>query len=343
VAEALAMLKDPDVRRRVVAAGWLAQQRVDEFQRAEVARALDPLLNDAQTREAGAKALVAWATKENVPSLLKVLDVKEGNAWRPAMSILGKLKDERAVAPLVGQMADGLRRGEAVNALRALGPMAQKQVLKSLHHKDPGVRLAVAGLLRGYNTPESDLVGQSIEDLRSTDKETRRLAADDLARRKVDENKHADASLALEPLLADADGGIRTAAVGALKVWATKDNIPALLRVLDKDPTLVDKVLDVLVKFKDDRVYVVLARCLLIPNYRAKASKGLKDMGPAAEKVVVPLLLNPDVMVRKEACHILGAIGTKASIPYLANLARRDPATSNDAKSAQRAILTSRR
>jgi HEAT repeat protein len=341
------MLKDPDVRRRRVAADWLARARVDESQRPEVSKALDPLLNDAQTREAGAQALVAWATTYNVPSLLKVLDVKEGNAWKPVMEVLGKLKDQRAAAPLVGQLNDALRRGPAASALRALGPMAQKQVIKYLHHKDVGVRMAVADLLRGYGTPESDLVGQTIADLKSTDAETRRLAVEDLAKKRLDENKHADASQALDPLLADSDTRIRSAAVQALKVWATKDNVPALTRLLNdvalKDQILGGKILDVLVQFKDDRVYAVLAQCLPIDPYRPRASKGLRGMGPAAEKVVIPLLGHGLPVVRKEACHILGAIGTRTSLQPLTLLAARDRLTANDAKRAKNAILASGR
>jgi HEAT repeat protein len=341
------MLKDPDVRRRAVAANRLARAPVEEFRRAEVARALDPLLNDAPTREAGANALVAWATKDNVPSLLKVLDVKEGFAWRPALSALGKLKDERAVAPLAGQLTEAFRRREAAEALRALGPLAQKQVIKSLHHKDFFVRQAVEDLLRSYNASEADLVGQSIEDLKSTDKETRRLAAEDLAKRKVDENKHADVSLALDPLLADADNGIRAATVQALKVWATKDNIPSLSRLLKevalKDFGLGGKVLDVLVTFKDERVYGVLAECLTIIHYRPKASKGLKDMGPPAEKAVLPLLGHTDPWVRREVCGILGAIGTRASLQPLTLLAARDKLNTREANKAKNAIIASRR
>src|SRR5262249_25018130 len=70
----VAMLRAPDTRRRQVAADWLNNRAADAVQQKEVAGALEPLLDDAQTREHGARALGKWATKDNVPSLIKVLD-----------------------------------------------------------------------------------------------------------------------------------------------------------------------------------------------------------------------------------------------------------------------------
>src|SRR5262249_47421255 len=61
------------------------------------------------------------------------------------------------------------------------------------------------------------------------DVKTCRDAAGQLSRKKqADEHRDAIA-LALDPLLADRDGGVRDMATQALKVWATRENVPALV------------------------------------------------------------------------------------------------------------------
>ena len=49
----------------------------------------------------------------------------------------------------------------------------------------------------------------------------------------------------------------------------------------------------------------------MVKDDRTSAAKALQDMGPVAEKAVVPYLSSPDWVVRGEACKILAKIGTK--------------------------------
>jgi HEAT repeat protein len=304
-----------------------------------VARALDPLLNDDKTRESGVLALERWADKDNVPSLIKMLDNMNGIIWNSAMRTLGRLQDERAAAPLAKQLTTFGRNHQAANALRALGRVAEKEVLKYLHHKDFFARTAVPGLLRGYGTTDAAILDQTVTDLESAEDQTRQLAADDLARRPLDAGKQGQVARALGGLLVDKIPAVRQAGMSALGKWATKDNVPALVTAL-QDAGLRAQAITLLGKLKDERAALPLAVLLPTPD-RPRVGRALREIGPMAQSAVITVLkATPDVAARKEAWHILGAVGTRASLPVLAQLARADRANMNDARNAIKQIQT---
>jgi hypothetical protein len=51
----------------------------------------------------------------------------------------------------------------------------------------------------------------------------------------------------------DSDADTKDAAMDALTVWATKDDVPALVGLLD-DPVLKDRVYDLLIRFRPSRI-----------------------------------------------------------------------------------------
>src|SRR5207244_1590321 len=67
----------------------------------------------------------------------------------------GALKDERAAEPLAGCLGDFQLRGHAVVALKALGPAAEKAVLRLLEHPDVGIRVRACGILQEVGTRAS--------------------------------------------------------------------------------------------------------------------------------------------------------------------------------------------
>jgi hypothetical protein len=97
--DALADLCGTDPVKQRAAARWLALQPVDAVRQNEVAGALDPLLNDPdrKTVEAGVWALRKWATRDNVPTVVALLDrtpiEKTDDVARFAMDILGIFPD----------------------------------------------------------------------------------------------------------------------------------------------------------------------------------------------------------------------------------------------------------
>jgi HEAT repeat protein len=344
VDKALAMLQDQDIRRRQVAADWLNNRAVDAARQKEVAAALEPLLDDGQTREHGSRALGKWATKDNVPALIKVLDYESGNAWQPAIDALARLKDGRAAAALATQLPNFFRKDAAGRALQAVGPAAEKDVVKYLHHKDFGARQKADQLIKGYNTKDDVLITQCVADVGATEVETKRLAAEDLAKIKPDASRKDEVARALDPLLTDTDLRVKHAAVNALaQGWAIADNALGLAKVLD-DGGVRDKALATLVTLKpveNDQALALVAQHLQRPD-RGKFSLALVQMAkPAkAEALALAVLGNPanDRFTREEAIGMLAHVGSKASIAPLQNVARA-AAAQNDRTLAGKCLI----
>ena len=261
-----------------------------------------------------------------MPALIKVLDVDNGNAWRPAVEALTRLKDERAAAVLAAQLPNFFRRQDVARALQSLGPVAEKEVVKYVHHKDGGARQTASQLLKGYNTKDDVLITQHVADLGSTEAETKRLAAEDLAKLKVDPKRKDEVGRALDPLLTDVDGRLRFAAVNALGTWAIKENARTLAKALD-DRGVQDRVLLILINLKpvEDEVLVAVGQHLQAPD-RHKFSVALVRMGDPAKVEVLAhkVLSNPanDRFTREEAVEILAIVGSKLSLAPLQNMAR---------------------
>jgi HEAT repeat protein len=275
---------------------------------------------------------------DSVPVLIRVVEDENSPAWNAAMDALARLKDERAAAPAARYLPNFIKRGPAVAVLRAVGAPAEKEVLKYLYHQDAGVRMEAANLLKGYGTKDTALFDQALADLKASDPGTRQAAAEAIGRTKLDAMRQAEVARALDPLLTDTHDPARDAALQALTVWATADNVPSLIKLLDDpNPRHKWKAMDILPRFQDERVAVALANKLNTPE-RLRAVNGLKTMGPVAEKVAVQCLGSPDAVVRREACTILAAVGTKASIPFLNQAAALDKGLNAAAQSAIRAI-----
>jgi HEAT repeat protein len=118
--------------------------------------------------------------------------------------------------------------------------------------------------------------------------------------------------------LGDPDDGVRTEAARALGVWGDKDSVTALIRGLSDDSVFTRRqIITTLGRLKDARAAEPLARQLGEFFYGKAASEALQNLGPAAEASVLNYVGHPDASVRQEACKILAAIGTKASLPTL--------------------------
>ena len=346
VADALDFLRDAgDASRRKRGADWLGRAPVDEARRKEVAAALEPVLSDGDlfTRQAAARALATWATRDSVPALLKAVEWEAGGIADPAVDALVRLKDERAAAPLARMLPNFFRRQAAVRGLTALGPAAEKEVLAYLHHKDFGVRTEVERILKAYNTTDAALLTQGVADLKAVDGETRHLAAEWLARARVDADRQKEVALALDPLLADGYPQAREAAAKALGTWATADNVPSLVRALQSPDRrawqVKDRVLEVLGNLKDARAAAPVAALLTNLPDRGRAKQCLIALGPVAEADVIPYLTNADLGVRHDAARILGEIGTRKSLPALDRAGRLDRGMTGEVRQAAQKIL----
>jgi S1-C subfamily serine protease len=152
----LADLKGPDPRQRQRAADLLAKAPPNAH-REEVAKILEAMLDDPDgwPRNAAAQALGFWGSKTNGPALTKLVAHKDVWTRRTALIALGRLKYEPAAEPIADRLADLGDRGSAAEALKALGPAAEKPVLKYLEHESIFVRREAFGVLKEIGTANS--------------------------------------------------------------------------------------------------------------------------------------------------------------------------------------------
>jgi HEAT repeat protein len=125
--------------------------------RAEVVKALEPLLKDSDMwlRCSVIKALGTWGGKDSVPLLLPLLKDPQGFVQGATLEALGKAKDERAAEPVAECLPNFMVRGQASAALKAIGPPAEKAVLKYLTHQDIFLRQEVCRILKEIGTKQS--------------------------------------------------------------------------------------------------------------------------------------------------------------------------------------------
>ena len=162
-----------------------------------------------------------------------------------------------------------------------------------------------------------------LADLRSPDQFQRKAAADKIAQTPVVEARRAEVQRALEPLLQEGQLLTTGAALKALQSWGDKNIIPALVQMLQNRTSPVRRqVMETLARFPDERGADAVAETLAILTDRRAAGNALRAMGPVAEKSVLrQLQASRDSLMMQEACNILAAIGSPASLPTLDKLA----------------------
>ena len=149
--------------------GWMRDRILSTIRDsgADMIPALVGLLDHGEEHVRTAALLFAanFEDKRLVKPAIKVLLQKDWWTRIIAMDLLGRLKDEAAVDPLIQCLTDEDARWSAVEALtrigsaRALGPIA-----KLLNDPTPAVRLQVVTALEAYNDPRClPLLKQSME------------------------------------------------------------------------------------------------------------------------------------------------------------------------------------
>jgi HEAT repeat protein len=330
VPQTLADLKSPQTRTRLLAAEWLSKrEKPDETRRAEVLKALEEAQKDLNpaVRENAGRAVVRWAGPESVPTLLKVLEGEQGG-WREALAALVRVKDEKSLPAIVSRLKSFGQRGEVQRALQEWGPTAEKEVAQLMHNPDGGTRAMANALLSTYRTKDEVLLEPTLAGLKSTNRETRLSALGWLGQRdKPIEAKKPEVARELNRLLQDLDPLTRSYALTALQKWATDETADAIDQVLGPRPLAGGdrgKLYEILSNLKTEKAAEVAASRLRHPLERGSAAQALKKMGAVAEKPLRDALRNTDANARREACHILGDIGTRESLGILAELAAKD-------------------
>jgi predicted Zn finger-like uncharacterized protein len=155
--QAIANLKSNDNGRHQQGLDFLVRITPDKEHQADIAKLAEPFLDDPDdgTKDRAARALVAWATPDQAPALIKALDSRSGGVRQSAMKALGRLKEEKAIQPIALRLRDFGDRATASQALQEIGSKAEPEVLKGLREDDKGVRLEVCKILGVIGTKDS--------------------------------------------------------------------------------------------------------------------------------------------------------------------------------------------
>jgi hypothetical protein len=165
----------------------------------------------------------------------------------------------------------------------------------------------------------------------------RKQAAERLARAEPNIPRRGEVAKALARCLGDRDQGTAQAAARALVGWATPEVVPELAAGLAGESRGVrEDCLRALERLQDPRAAGEVAACLAKPE-RGLARKVLERMGGPAEPAVRPYLKHADAAVRREACAVLGKVGTPDSRAALE--AARDGDPDRGVQRAARAAL----
>ncbi|HJT77176.1 MAG TPA: HEAT repeat domain-containing protein, partial [Gemmataceae bacterium] len=212
-------------------------------------------------------------------------------------------------------------RGRASKALIAVGAPAEKELLKLVNDPaaDQGARDEAARILKAIGSKENVGVTSALANLGNADAGRRRDAARTLAEMKApDKGKQAEVAAALLRTVSDSDAGVREQAAKALVVWATPEQTPDLLRLLDNMQAPVrQSAMLALGKLQEEKAAAPIAAHLLLGEDRRAAGDALRALGPKAETEVAKYLAARDKAVVLDACKILGDIGTKKSVLVL--------------------------
>jgi len=172
-------------------------------------------------------------------------------------------------------------------------------------------------------------------------------AAQWLAAQKVDPQRRAEIAAALESALEDPalnrlrgpTAAYRSNLVSALVVYAGPENVPALIKSLDHE--IADDVVDVLIKFRDERGPLALAKKLESANadQASAALQHMHDEGiPIEDAVATFLLTTKEDSAKREALELLGKVGMPKSLPKVEQVMREDKALQDVGQKAVAAI-----
>ena len=252
---------------------------------------------------------------EELLALLNDNSLEPGRSRKDVMGELARRKEAKAAPAIAKRLTNFFERADAVNALRTLGPVAEKDVLGYMHHNDSGVAEAARGLLDGYGTKVEVKLEQTAKDLESSDGNRRRAALDWLGKVRPGRlpPQTADLAQGLEKMLSDPFQKVN--AMRALVRWGSKANVPAVAKAVETSAFLGEFEnlgLEFLVRYPDAQG--VAAVMHHINNGSPDIEKALRGLGSVAEAEVVKLMHDPDGRKRDLARRLLKGYGTRNDV-----------------------------
>jgi len=370
-----AKLKDakalPAVVARLSEDGPLVKETLAAFdasQKPAITRAFELSLksDNPRQRELAARELATWGGPNTPGLLLGLLEDGDQGVRCAAVVTLGKLKDPRTLDAILGRLM--YDRAAATQALAAFGSGAEKPVLSLLKTGNDVTRLAAAEVLGAIGTKDSipalhDAAVDNDQRLSAIAKEAwRKIDPDNftpgmesavdmesemtarqreglqrLVDLKPDKSQDRVAKMLVKMALS-LDVQVREDACNVLATWGTKDTATAFIDLLTEktNPTRRQLAETALGALKDSRGAPAVAKWAVV-DYPI-SMQALTDMGPAAEDVVIELLLHDRLEIRRDAVKALKLWGSKQkALPALIALLQRD--RTNDRGTLERDIL----
>jgi HEAT repeat protein len=158
ITRAIFGLKSDSVFSQSDAARVLEKMPIDAKRRDEVIQALKQVIETRRPlipRHDAVRTLGTWGTPADLPYVIGLLDDNDRGVQETAIEVLGKFKDARAVDVLITKMESGFERERVSQALKDIGPGAEKAVLRLLDFHEDGVRINACKILKVIGTKAS--------------------------------------------------------------------------------------------------------------------------------------------------------------------------------------------
>ncbi len=309
------------------AAEWFARQPLESGKQEEVSKALNNMHTDGLRKHA-LGALKVWGTKENVPIIARIMQ-QEAFVKVECMEMLEKFHEEGAIEPLISMLNEAFREGERAEEILAdWWPQAEEPLVKHLHDKEGRIRERTQRILALRKTDQGLLITQTLEDMKSSNRDVRKNAVDWLAKVDVKPDLQPIVAAVAPSLFSDTNNDIRRDALTMFGKYAPKERADELVTLLDdKDRDKWKAGLTGLVRLGDVRAAERIGRR---KELRDEAFRLFRQTGKPAEDLVQKTLTHIDVKdwgTGKDLCEILGEIGSPKSVGFLQQVKKK--ATAN--------------
>jgi hypothetical protein len=324
--------------QRGQALAWLNQANPNNVRRGDVAKLLDSMMDEQLTLPLGNDSFFnpyfRWATKDCVPSLIRVVDHQSTAVWHnryrhEAMKLLAQFKDARGAEPIAKRLS-GIFDGQSpYEALIEMGPVAESAVLRYFNDPDGRKREAARRILQAYKTRNEVLLNACLTDLDGPDANRRGGALQWFAKSPVDAKRQPEVARAINKCLDHPDCLRNGDLVATLQNWATTENVPKLAQILDQSRFGNAVAIRILGKLRDPEGIKAVARSMGNFFNQQEARNALKECGSTAEPAVIEAMnATSDGRARMEYVRLLGEIGTRklggAALQQLASRFQQD-------------------
>ena len=166
--DALDRLRKPNHTSKVRALNYIQKQPMDPKRQREVSQAVEPLLTDGSRdlRSLSMLVMVNWATTENVPKILEVMQVDHGQKLSPeqqsGLKALARLRDPRSLETVASYLEKFWASISIGEVIQKFGTMIEPNVLTRMHHPDASTRGRVANALKTLGTSQEKTVQANV-------------------------------------------------------------------------------------------------------------------------------------------------------------------------------------